>query len=76
MRLYLFYNVSVCNMVNKIKTVTACKSRYHLYERYSLALVIFSFTENFGDDKIYMYFYSFKCKHSNLVFFRQTLHDI
>ena len=26
-----------------------------------LALVIFSFTENFEDDKIYMYFYFFKC---------------
>ena len=26
-----------------------------------LALVIFSFTENFEDDKIYMHFYFFKC---------------
>ena len=26
-----------------------------------LALVTFSFTENFEDDKIYMYFYFFKC---------------
>lgn len=36
--LYLFYNVSVCNIGSKTKAMTAWKSQNHLYKRHSITL--------------------------------------